>query len=405
MGKVSQKSRASKVTGLAVLALVWPACLLAGTAPAGGSTPLNGKGTFSRTWKLQELLPPPGITTSKPESAADWSARQGNKIMTRVTKAQSGPNVALRAFHDRQGLVSEKDQNLRLAALKDIKQPEFQEKRELSRYLLNQLGKAIGAHAQESSEFLRKLGQGLSFDLGGSAASAQKTSNANNSLRYGLVLREVRPTGNGVHVATMTMDDSYLDRALASKKKAQVDWTIGPLSETSNTNLFPDLDNDAVAIAPVRAQGIFNMRPDFKLTGKVLPNFTPDTGGTPGVRLRLEQPQGLYRMETPAGASGSMTNMVHEFRLPVYGKLVLTRQMDSRMEATKSSVLNVFGFSEILGQQPLNLYYTHADSSLKAETGFALRKGRVGVEANIANTRGNHPASTGAYTVNYGRNF
>ncbi|NDE14109.1 hypothetical protein EBZ80_04180 [bacterium] len=389
--------------GLAVLAMIWPACLFAEANSTAARVVPAKKDSFQKIWKIQELLPPPAVQSVKSETIGDWSARQGTNVVTRVTKAQSGPNVALREFHDRQGIISNDDQNLRIAALQDVKRAEFQETRELSKYLMNELGKAIGAHAQENSEFLRKLGQGLSFNLGGRNASPAQSAANNSSVRYGLVLRDVKPTGKGVHVAALTMDDSYLDRALASRKKAQVDWTIGPISETNN-NVFPDLGNDTAALEPVKAQGIFGMRPDLSLTGKVIPNFSPDNGGKPSLRLRLEQPQGLYRMETLAGGFPGK-NTVHEIRLPVYRKLTLTRQFDSRMEATKSSVLNVFGFSEVLGQQPLNLHYAHADASLKAETGFDVRKGRVGVEANFANVGGAQHPRPGSCAVNYGRSF
>lgn len=406
MSTARKNSKCAWSPGLAALVAIWPAFLSTSAAAlAGGHETIAGQtqstGSFQRTWKLAELLPPAGLDAVTTESFGGWSARNGSNVMRRVTKSQSGQNLALRGFHDRQGFVSDEDQALRLAALRDIKEPEFQEKRELSRYLLNQVGKAIGAHAQENSEFLRKLGEGLSFNIGTSKSSA-KTSAANASLRYGLVLKEVKPSGKGIHVAALTMDEAYLDRALASKKKAQVDWTIGPLSETNNGSLFPELGNDTAPVDTVRAQGIFGIRPDLSLAGKVLPNFAPENGGQAGFKIRVEQPQGLYRMEM---LTGSSKQVAHEFRLPVYGNLVLMRQTDSRLDATKSSVLNVFGFSDALSLRPVNLHYTHADNVLKAETGFDFAKGRLGVEANIAKAGERQAFAPRTCAVNFGRNF
>lgn len=75
------------------------------------------------------------------------------------------------------------------------------------------------------------------------------------------------------------------------------------------------------------------------------------------------------------------------------------------MDPTKTSLLNVLGFSEILGQYPLNVHYLHSDSSLKAETGFNLINGRIGIEANMANLHDKHASSTGSCAVNYTRGF
>lgn len=49
-------------------------------------------------------------------------------------------------------------------------------------------------------------------------------------------------------------------------------------------------------------------------------------------------------------------------RIPVYGGLVLVRQINSSMIATKTSALNMFGFSVILGQYPIDVHYVHTDS-------------------------------------------
>jgi hypothetical protein len=376
--------------------------------PARSSTGPASKATATRNWTMEELLPPQSLNATKTESVSGWSERHATGVMTKMTSSQSGKNQALKGFFDRQSVVSERDQKIRLAALKDVKQQKFQEQGELSRYLLNQLGKALGDHARESSEFLRTLGQGLSFKVDGKGVAANNSGSGGNSeVRYGLILKKVKPSGQGVHVAALTMDESYLEYALASKKKAQVDWTIGPISERNENLLFPGIDNPALLDAPraPKAQGLFAMRPDFSLRGKIEPNFNAESAGKPGFRLRFEQPQGLYRMEMLTGGGPKRNQLMHEVRLPVYGNFVVMRQLNSTMEATKTSLLNVFGFSEILGQYPLNVHYVHSDYSLRAETGFGLINGRLGIEANMTNLRDKHANSKGSYAVNYGRGF
>ena len=362
----------------------------------------------SRVWRMEDLLPPQSLKATQTESASVWSERHTTGVMSRMTKSQSGQNQALKGFYDRQGIISEQDQKFRVAALKDIKQSEFREQRDLSRYLLTQLGKALGEHARDKSPFLRSLGQGLAFNLDTHGVTSTSNQNAANAqVRYGLVLKQVKPSGQGVHVAALTMDDSYLEHVLASKHKAQIDWTIGPLLENNETLLFRDIDSASSLDAShaTKAQGIFGMRPDFSLRGKVEPNFAADSPGKLGFRLRFEQPQGLYRMEMLTGGAAHTAQMMHEMRLPVYGGLVLVRQINSSMIATKTSALNMFGFSEILGQYPINVHYVHADSSLKAETGFKLIDGRLGVEANVANLHNNHTSSIGSCAINYARGF
>ena len=376
--------------------------------PARSLTGLAPTATATRNWTMEELLPPQSLNATKTESVSGWSERHAAGVMTKMTNSQSANNQALKGFFDRQGVVSERDQKIRLAALKDVKQPEFREHRDLSKYLVNQLGKAIGDHARDASEFLRTLGQGLSFKVDGKGVAATNPGAAGNSeVRYGLILKQVKPSGQGVHVAALTMDESYMEHILASKKKAQVDWTIGPIYERNENLLFPGIDNPASldAPAPIKAQGLFGMRPDFSLRGKVEPNFNVASSGKPGLRLRFEQPQGLYRMEMLTGGASKSKQMQHEVRLPVYGSFVLMRQLNSAMDPTKTSLLNVFGFSEILGQYPLNVHYIHSDYSLKAETGFNLINGRLGIEANMANLHDKHASSIGTCAVNYARGF
>lgn len=362
----------------------------------------------TKSWRVEELLPPTGLDASRTESTSARTGRHTTSVMGRVTKAQSAQNQALKGFYDRQGVISQQDQKFRLAALKDLKLANFGEGRELSRYMLNQLGKALADEAQEQSEFLSTLGRGLSFKVDSNGLAAGKDGGPSGGrVRYGLVLKEVKASGRGVHVAALTMDDSYLEQALASKSRAKVDWTIGPLSEERQGNLFSALDNLALTNppAPARAQGIFAMRPDFSLRGKVLPNFNSSSPGKAGLRLRFEQPQGLYRMEMLTGGGTKANQIEHEFRLPLYGKLMVVRQLNSTMTATKTSVLNVLGFYDRLEGYPLNVHYTHADSILKAETGFNMVRGRVGIEANVPNPAARQAAQRSSAAINYARGF
>jgi len=286
---LAQNIRPSLGVALAAVAYALGALSSAACAePAKSAGPLTGATPLAtRSWTVQELLPPQSLNATKNESVTGWSERHATGVMKKMTSSQSGKNQALKGFFDRQGVVSEQDQKLRLAALKDVKQPEFREKRDLSRYLLNQLGKALGDHARDTSEFLRTLGQGLSFKVDSKGVAATSSGAGGNSeVRYGLILKQVKPSGQGVHVAALTMDDSYLEHVLASKKKAQVDWTIGPISERNENLLFPGIDNPSLLDAPpsAKAQGLFAMRPDFSLRGRVEPNFNTESAGKPGLR-------------------------------------------------------------------------------------------------------------------------
>ncbi|NBQ53002.1 MAG: hypothetical protein EBU49_05415, partial [Proteobacteria bacterium] len=162
---LAQNIRPSLGVALAAVAYALGALSSAACAePAKSAGPLTGATPLAtRSWTVQELLPPQSLNATKNESVTGWSERHATGVMKKMTSSQSGKNQALKGFFDRQGVVSEQDQKLRLAALKDVKQPEFREKRDLSRYLLNQLGKALGDHAR----YARRVAAEFSGELVG----------------------------------------------------------------------------------------------------------------------------------------------------------------------------------------------------------------------------------------------
>ena len=365
----------------------------------------------SVVWRTEDLLT---LVSKKPDpqnTASAWAGRHTSTIFSRLTQYQSGSNRALVGFVDRQGTVSHADQKVRLASLKEVKQTDFREGQGLARYLMQQLGKALGEHARDHSEILRALGQGLSFnvDSNGVSKSGESRSSAGQPIRYGLVLKDVRPSGKGVHVAALTTDELMMEHALRSKNKARVDWTIGPVTE-QNYNPLAGYSLPAEEQGP-KAQGLFALRPDFSLRGKIEPNLPTNGSANVGMKVRLEQAQGLYRMEMVSSSGVKPSSIEHELRLPIYRKLSLVRNYNEKMDVKKTSVLNVLGFSETLSLIPVNMHLVHAERLLKAETGFDWMRGRVGFETNvkgfnglsqITGSEGHVPAS---YSVNYGRNF
>lgn len=365
----------------------------------------------SVVWRTEDLLT---LVSKKPDpqnTTSAWAGRHTSTIFSRLTQYQSGSNRALVGFVDRQGMVSNADQKVRLAALKEVKQTEFREGQGLGRYLMQQLGKALGEHARDHSELLRALGQGLSFnvDANGVSKSGSNRKTEGQPVRYGLVLKDVRPSGKGVHVAALTNDELMMEQALNSKSKARVDWTIGPVTE-QNYNPLAGYQAPVEVEAP-RAQGLFAMRPDFSLRGKIEPNLPTDGSTNVGMKMRLEQAQGLYSMQMTSSSGVKPSSIDHELRLPVYRKLSLVRSYNEKMDVKKTSVLNVLGFSETLSLIPVNMHLVHAERLLKAETGFDWMRGRVGFETNVpgftglSQVTGGHAPVPASYTVNYGRNF
>lgn len=373
--------------------------------------PGNFLETKSVIWRTEDLLPLVSKMPAADNLPGAWTLRHTTSIVSRLTKNQSGDNRALVGFFDRQGIVTATDQRLRIAALKEVKSTEFKEAPGLGRYLLQQLGKAFGEHAREHSELIRALGQGLSFNLDSRGVSKASSNQGKDpaSLKYGLVLKDVRASGRGVHVASLTMDDSLMEQAINAKSQAKVDWTIGPLTE-SDGNPLADYRAPAPWEGP-KAQGLFSLRPDFSLRGKIEPNLSRDGSSKIGMRMRLEQPQGLYRMEMISASGVAKGNVNHEFRLPVYRHLTLVRNLDQKMGVTKTSVLNVLGFSERLSLIPVNMHLVHKEKLLKAETGFDWMRGRVALETNVtgfSNVKqltGRDTPVPPSYSVNYGRNF
>lgn len=373
-------------------ALIWTSPTLIPVAYGNGAAAQPQVSQTEKSWSLAELLPPKETWTPPSETTGTWSSTKD--VFTRVTRAQNGSNPALRDFHDRQGLISLDDQELRLITLRGIQRVEFQEQSTLRLYMMNQLGRALGDHVRERSAVLQAISSGISFDT--KAGLEQSRVTPGSPVRYGLVLKDVEPSGNGIHVAALTMDDRYINQILSDDSKARVNWTIGPLAEDSEKRLFESA-LDSGPLGPV--DSLSGLLPDLRLRGKIAPNFEGGGGAQSlsGLRIKVEQPQGLYRMEMITGSGPAQ--MTQEVGLPVYGTLRLTRIMDGKFNVSRTSIVNALGFSKSLQLIPLNLHYTHTDASMKAESSFAAFQGRIGFEGHLTGLAS--PVHNQLYTLSY----
>lgn len=367
---------------------------------AASDNPATSAKQHTKSWSVEELMPPQDPWLHSNGTNGTWTTTRD--VFVRVTQAQNGGNTALIQFHDRQGRISMEDQRLRLVTLKGIQHTQFLEQVAMRQYMLNQLGRALGDHVREQSELLQTISRGLTFDTRSGFNASSSMQSSGTPVRYGLVLKNVEPSGQGVHVAALTMDDRYMEQILSGESQAKVNWTIGPLAEDSERKLFENaLLNHTSAQAPTMSTGIWNFKPDFSLRGKVEPNFQGNAQNLTGLRLKVEQPQGLYRMEMLTG--GPVSQMAQEVALPLYGELRLTRQMDGNFNVSRTSLVNVLGFSDSLRLFPVNVHYAHADSSIKAESSFNAWAGRIGLESYVAGPAGT--ASGPLCTVSYTRSL
>lgn len=256
-------------------------------------------------------------------------------------------------------------------------------------------GKAALDQIQQNLPILEKVKQGLNFKfdlrrffVGGSSGGGVREGR----VRYGLLVKNIVPAGDGVKRASLGRSastamydthDAALRDELLYAGHADVEWTIGPMTEDSSRKLFTETVGASVARTE-RSAYLPGLRlPDPSFSAKLEPGSLAayvtqrDDPNAKGARLVVSQDQDYYQFAYQANTRGKKLTAEHGVRVPVAGEMAIGRRFDDQFELIQTSAYNVLMDKRA---PAVNLHYLHQEKRYKGDVKIA----RAGVQVGMA---------------------
>ena len=336
--------------------------------------------SFTKTWSKEDLA-----KTAEPVPVTDLSDILRDQIIgvaSRVTANQNANTPKLLEFRNRSTDDPAPAYGLNVALLS----PEVVDGRvdtdAMRTFLRSQTERAIAEEVKPRSAVYRMIRDGLAFNLriGDLFTSESKSTQSAAELRYGLILKNITPVTTGSSQAAI--NDSY-NEELRYAGKAEVAWTIGPVTEEQNRSIFRDVN--LAGTAPTGSIWSRFPVPKPNFTGQIAPSSGDQSlpsvsskGLGSGFKITLTQESGLYQMVLNTDNKFKKQNSSHEFRLPIVGKMSVGRKLDDKFDPVQTSAYNVL----VAPQAPIvNLHYMHAEDRYRGELGLERGHRRVTAEA------------------------
>jgi hypothetical protein len=244
-------------------------------------------------------------------------------------------------------------------------------------YFGGQSQKAGSDHIKERVELIKKLQSGLNFDLnlGTMLDDTPKEKVKSGSVRYGLVLKDIKADPKAPQRAAVS--DSSDDLQYAGH--ADVQWTIGPLSEAQGRSVYSPSPTPSAS----ESKGLFGWlripKPSFKgrakpeignlagVSGDSLPNWT----------LEFYQEEGYYTLTYKSKSTGERLGQEHQVKVPLYGDLAVGRRFNDKWDAIETAAYNVL----IDKNLPIvSLHHMHIEERYRVNAAHRIGPHRIGVE-------------------------
>jgi hypothetical protein len=209
------------------------------------------------------------------------------------------------------------------------------------------LMKSVRLYAQKETKgdfFPQSWKEGLRFNIGGGGPARVKPSegyvhNGNPEMRYGLRLKEIEPSRENLKLAALGMDDYEY---LAYAPKANLVYEVGEVYPEGYARSYPVTIESEPAPKPTFWQTLPAL-PDYKFSGRMAPRGLPGPGSPlPPQSLFLDQSQGYYQLEAQLTGNLKQENVLHRFRMPVYGKMNYRQERNKDWQFTKSTFENLY---------------------------------------------------------------
>ncbi|HET9241681.1 MAG TPA: hypothetical protein VFO10_30720 [Oligoflexus sp.] len=207
--------------------------------------------------------------------------------------------------------------------------------------------KSVRLYAQKETKgdfFPQSWKEGLRFNIGGGGPARSQPSqgyvhNGNPEMRYGLQLKEIEPSRENLKLAALGSDDYEY---LAYAPKANLVYEVGEVYPEGYARSYPVSIESGPAPKPTFWQTLPSL-PEHKFSGRMAPRGLPGPGSPlPPQSLFLDQSQGYYQLEAQLTGNLKQENVLHRFRMPVYGKMNYRQERNKDWQFTKSTFENLY---------------------------------------------------------------
>lgn len=207
--------------------------------------------------------------------------------------------------------------------------------------------KSVRLYAQKETKgdfFPQSWKEGLRFNIGGGGPVRSNPSegyvhNGNPEMRYGLRLKEIEPSRESLKLAALNHDDFEY---LAYAPKANVVYEVGEVYPEGYARSYPVSIVSEPAPQPTFWQTLPAL-PEHKFSGRMAPRGLPGPGSPlPPQSLFLDQSQGYYQLEAQLTGNLKQENVLHRFRMPMYGRMNYRQERNKDWQFTKSTFENLY---------------------------------------------------------------
>lgn len=370
----------------------------------GDATPVLAPILIEKHWNKNELgksMPPNPVLGLNDRLADELTA-----LLVRMAKNQQTD----KSRQAQQKVVtvqpSKQDYLLSLDGLKDPPTTRTPQAEALWGYIGSEGNKAGNEHIKERINVIRNLNQGLNFDLNLRSIfqGNSKSSNKSGAVRYGLILKDIKPDMNAPHRAAINDMVNEIEYA----GHANVEWTIGPLDEERGRSIYQE---------PTTAdEGIFDdtmlkslkiPKPNFR--GRIKPELA-DLAGLKGNNLpvwtiEVSQEEGYYTLVQQVKSTGARVGQEHRFKFPIYADTNVGRRFNDKWQAIETSAYNILVDKNL---PIISLHQMHIEQRYRVEASKRIGPHRIGFEHK---SEAQNPAAVKekerpeSYTLKYETNF
>lgn len=328
--------------------------------------------------ELSKTLPPnPG-----PPGLDARIASEVKELFTRVTARQHEgiPGDTLNSLKTAQ--PDDDTMRTQLAALKDAPKAPKTNVRGLWGYLGLEIQKSGTVQAKARFQIVRDLAKkfDLNLDFGKFTKVFKKdepVAPQSGTVRYGLVLEDIKYQGDAPK--RVSVNDNQDEMQFAGH--ADVQWTIGPLTEEQGRRLFAIREGEeARAADPTLVErveaNIPHPRGEFvtRVTPEGFDNLSTVDKTEPIWRVEINQVDGMYKHIARFDQHGKAINGEHAFQVPVAGTMQYGRRFNDKWELIETSALNIL-FDKSLPS--VSVHHLHLAQRISADISHTFEGGHA----------------------------
>jgi hypothetical protein len=335
-------------------------------------------------------------------SLIDDSRRHVGSTMSRITNHNSDArnHRALQAMYDRAPVPTKQGQQMRAAAGKlEERYSNPTTSAEISTHLTDHLKKEANDIVVALLPYWQQLTGGLNFSFGVGETKQdpeQEARKANQNVKYGLVLKDVKASEKLAMHAALSSDDMH---EWENAPDARLEWTIGPVTPGSDIHLrkvdtesnsqksdeivslmheYQRTNQDLAQSVVAFVRENQGKMPKLQFKGNAKFRSAPTAGSTslPGLEVNLNQIENYYTLTYLTTPSLTKEGISHTIRLPLFGTMALQRKFDEKGKPVETHLTGILVKNDL---PAVSVGCNHAAGNFKTEVIHSGSKGNIKV--------------------------